>query len=160
MGGYHLVYSLYKTAIRQEMNSYLSVHPDSEYGSNFIFLAQDGNIKDPSFVWKENGKEFTYQGDWYDVVSLKKKGDSLQICCIKDGKENNLEKQFSRIHQTTNSGTTGKMVSMIKIFSLFYFPDNNKETAIAFQRQITYLKTINESLLNADSRVISPPPRC
>lgn len=42
------------------------------------------------FEWKENKKEFSWQGKMYDVLSLKASTDNIVIRCLADEKENEI----------------------------------------------------------------------
>lgn len=159
IGGYHLVYALYQSSIKQEMRAYLATHTDTRYGSYFNFKMEKNRIDDPLFNWEENNKEFRYKGEWYDVIAIQKSGDSIRISSIKDDRENRLEKQLAEIHQNKHNCSSTTSISFIKFFSLFYIP-GNMQKYITHSGVITYFLTDDRNCLSINCQVSTPPPRC
>lgn len=141
------------------MKAYLSQHNDSSYGSYLSFNIQNNTITDNDFKWEEEGEEFRYKGELYDVVSVKKSNSTITICCLKDGNENNLEKQVNSIHKNNNSKTSSSALSLLKFFSAFFMPDN--DSPIFYYSLDTQKGSIaNEASVTNNIEVIKPPPRC
>lgn len=159
IGGYYLIFSVYQQELKTEMKAYLKQNKSSQFGTRFEFDLNNNQIADTKFSWEEEGTEFRYQHELYDVVSLEKKDGKLILVCLKDNDENQLEKQLSEIHKG-NKPTNSKTAQIsIKFFSVFYLeklnnhflPGADKKAIIAFNDAKT---------MAIYSSIPLPPPRC
>lgn len=159
IGGYHLIYSLYQQELKIEMKAFLKQNKSAQFGTRFEFALNKDQITDTQFSWEEEGSEFRYQQELYDVVSLEKKAGKLVIVCLKDNDENQLEKQVNEIHKK-NKPSNGKTAqNSIKFFSVFYLEKPNHH----FQPTVDVKTSI--AFYDANARAIYfsmplPPPRC
>jgi len=71
-GGYQLIYCLYQQEMKTEMKAFLKQNKSSQFGTRFEFNLQVKQVVDEQFSWEEEGSEFRYRGEMYDVVSLEK----------------------------------------------------------------------------------------
>lgn len=145
--------------MKTEVKAYLKQNKSAQLGTRFEFALNNDQVTDNQFFWEEEGAEFRYQQELYDVVSLEKKEGKLILVCLKDNDENQLEKQVNEIHKK-NKPSNGKTAqNSIKFFSVFYLekldnhflPSANVKATIAFN--------------DANERAIYfsiplPPPRC
>ncbi len=141
------------------MRAYLQTHEDTRYVTYLSFPLVQNEIKDPAFQWEETGKEFSYQGEMYDVISVKTSNDSFHICAIKDDRENELEKQIASIRHTKNDSGSNPVFSLLKFFSAFDIAD----TAIVFPVTKCFTDHIAkpyDDLISSGTEIHSPPPRC
>ncbi|MCC6720869.1 MAG: hypothetical protein IT243_01600 [Bacteroidia bacterium] len=113
-----------------------------------------------SLNW-EHSKEFEYNGQMYDVVEKKFKGDTIYYWCWADNKETKLNKQLDKLllHAlgcNTNNKENQKRLSnfykslffeKFSIITQFYPPNKNKQKSICF---------INYISLSSQPKV--PPP--
>lgn len=140
------------------MRAYLKTHNDSRLGTYLGFRLVQNKINDPSFEWTETNTEFSYQGEMYDVVSIKTTRDSICICALKDNRENELDKQMAAIRHSRNDTGSHPVISLMKFFSAFTFSD----TGIVFPSYtaaVCYAVNPFMSILSGNSEILSPPPR-
>ena len=157
MGGYHLVYAAYQMGIKQEMKAYLKKHKDISYGSYFQFKLDKQRVQDASFEWQEENEEFRYHGEYYDIVSMQRNSDSIQICALKDGRENDLEKKIMAIPSQPDRGQSAS-ISFVKHFPAFYF----SRTSLVFSLHNThsvYPITTNMGMQTGSLDIHTPPPK-
>jgi hypothetical protein len=157
IGGYHLMYALHKQNIKAEMRQWVSSHKRSELGDRFSFVQNGDTISDPAFEWEETNTEFRYHGELYDVIQIRYDKDKVHIIALKDGKENELDKQLSALDAHRQGKQ--KAGSVFKFFSVFVsfegnrliFPENANQNKIpAGIAQLASLAT----------SIALPPPRC
>jgi len=141
------------------MRAYLQTHNDSRYGTYLNFALVENEIKDPSFEWEETDEEFSYQGEKYDVVSLKVSKDSIRICALKDDRENELDKQMAVIRHTTNDKGSDPVLSLVKFFSAFDITNSNIVFSPVTLINDFPVTPVHEHLY-AGTEIHSPPPRC
>jgi hypothetical protein len=139
------------------MRQWLSTHKRSELGDRFSFVQSGNNITDPAFEWEETNSEFRYHGELYDVIQIRYDKDKVHIIALKDGKENELDKQLSALDaHRQGKQRTG---SVFKFFSVFVscegnrliFPENASQDKIP--AGIAQLASLTTS-------IALPPPRC
>ena len=157
MGGYHLVYSLHKQELKNEMRAWLSAHAGAEVGDRFHFQLDKQNISNPSFTWEEQDQEFSYHGELYDVVTITYEKNSVTITALKDGRENELESQLAKLNRSTQGKNQQK--ALVKFFPV-YIHDTNSSIAITERALLTSHTALCDEPVCPSLAVIAPPPRC
>jgi len=106
-----------------------------------------------SLIIKPN-KEFIYQGEMYDVVRIKVRGDEIHYYCINDQKEKQLIATFNKNHDSKN-----ELEKKIKNSSIAkYFPQQSSFTMEEFSSSFAYgIIEINYKLGSISPP--SPPPK-
>jgi hypothetical protein len=140
------------------MRAYLQTHDDTRYGTYLIFPIVKNEVRDPDFEWEETNEEFSYHGELYDVVSVKITKDSIQICGLKDDRENGLEKQMANIRHSKHDTGANPILSLLKFFSAF----DQVSTGIVFLSNsmlIPYSLSPNPVYASCNTEINSPPPR-
>lgn len=138
------------------MRQWLSTHKRSELGNRFSFVQNGDHIADPAFKWEETNSEFRYQGELYDVIEISYDKGRVNIIALKDGKENELDKQLSALDAHRQGKQ--KSGSVFKFFSVFvscdgnqlFLPENAGENKIAAGVSRLVYQTFSIAL---------PPPR-
>ena len=158
IGGYHLVYTFYQYNLKQEMRAYLQTHDDARYGTYLSFPVVKNKIADPAFEWEETNKEFSYHGELYDVVAIKRTQDSIRICAMKDDRENDLEKQMAGIRHSKQERDSNPVLSLMKFFSVF---EQAGDEIVFLSRKIpvSYCVSPNRDYTSCHTEIHSPPPR-
>lgn len=108
------------------MKAYLKKNQVSKYGTRFEFSLENGNIQDDNFSWEEEGEEFRYHQELYDVVTIEREANKIRLICIKDNSENQLENQINEIHKIDKTGNSKNVLNNIKFFSVFYLEKQEK----------------------------------
>jgi hypothetical protein len=139
------------------MKAYLKEHHSSEFGSRLVFTLDQNKITDPNFTWEVENEEFRYRQDLYDVISVEKKAGKLEIVCLKDANENQLESQLNEIHKLNMNNSSKSSYSTIKFFSVFYFQQNNslEFTGNKVQNKLPFFSSV---LLTRVIDTLQPPP--
>lgn len=156
IGGYHLVILLHQTAIKNEMKTYLKANKNNQIGSSFVFDLVNNEIQDPHFSWEDNKAEFIYNHEWYDVIDISYKDQKIIVYALKDGQENELEKQLEKI-RPTNKSNARSIQHTIK-FSCFEVHQLTLSIqTISSFKEYNCFKQI--ALLNGLPRINIPPPK-
>lgn len=100
--GWYVMYLVSARQLKQEVKAYIHSHPGVADVA-FTFGLDKGKVTDHSFHWEENGKEFSFKGSMYDVVSMKKEKDKLVIKCIDDKKEKELKALMAKMNRKHKS---------------------------------------------------------
>lgn len=157
MGGYHLVYEVYRAGIKQDMRAYLKKHADTKMGEYLSFSARNHIIQAKEFDWEETDQEFSYLGSMYDVVNIRYTTDSVFICALPDNRENNLAEQLATLHKNSQDHHSASL-SLIKMFSVFIqtIPDNTTTFRLFRSVHISYPGI---AIHRTGADVQTPPPR-
>jgi len=157
-GGYHFACMVYQTYLKQEMKTYLQHTDNSAYGTHLCFSLTNGHVMDPAFVWEEENAEFRYRNEWYDVISVKIADGKVLICCLKDGNENEIEKQWNELHHKNKDSSSSVPLSLLKFnSSLLAFYEMQHRTY--YLQTCTYCLQHTSIFLNNIPEIQTPPPR-
>jgi hypothetical protein len=115
-------------------------------------------VNDPAFEWEETNEEFSYHGELYDVVSIKKTKDSIRICALKDDRENDLEKQIAGIRHSKQDKDANPVLSLMKFFSVFE-QTTNGIVFLSHNMPVLYCVSANPVYVSCNTEIHSPPPR-
>jgi hypothetical protein len=84
--GYFIVFKIVQSKIKHEMMSEIRNNLSDYNPAKLIFDAKT----EKEISWKEEGKEFEYKDQRYDIIKKVRDGESLIIYCIEDKKESML----------------------------------------------------------------------
>ena len=150
---------IYLQGLKTEMKAYIRETQSPKYGSKYIFALNNGKINDSAFSWEEVGEEFRYHQNLYDVISIKKTNNTIEIICLIDDNENQLESQMNQIHKLNKSNSSKTAENYFKFFSPFYFQKQNiNETT--FEEKFNLPYQFSSDLVYHFFDIHSPPPRC
>lgn len=159
MGGYHLLYMYHQQALKSEMKAFLKEHHSTRFGSKLVFELQAGKIQNTHFSWEEENEEFRYQNELYDVVSFEKTNNKIEIICIKDNDENQLENQLNEIRKLSKPNSTKTTHTTFKFFSVFYL-QKSQSVDLGLVKNNRVAHRFSSQLLDAYFDIQAPPPRC
>ncbi len=108
--GYYLLFELHKYQIKKEMKAIIQSNP-----ANFTILKIDDVENDKEFRWVHK-KEFRYKGSMYDIVRMKKNGNTTVFICIHDTRESKL---FAGLQRETENK---RHVALLDQVVLFFSP--------------------------------------
>jgi hypothetical protein len=160
-GGYFLIYAYQKMMIRQEVSTML--HSDHSVAQSFLtnFSFPSENFeqnKIAHFHWTEEGKEFSYDGHLYDVVSLHCNGSNTIITCINDKEETRLEDRLVKMSDNFNKKVNAKIPLILKLVSSnFICPQHASIYSVASQTVVHNLYPVNTFISIAPAISIPPP---
>lgn len=123
--------------------------PDS---SLEVIVAEQNN----SFRWEESGKEFSQDGQLYDVVKSVIKNGKTILYCINDVKEKELLHNFCK---ALKSGNNKKARQILKI-QISDFLADPFETGVKIKQTVSkkYF-CFNTDIVFCSKEINTPPPR-
>jgi hypothetical protein len=149
--GYYFVYSIQQHILKEEIEKELLSHlPDS---SLELVIAEDHNDK---LEWEEEEKEFSLNGEMYDVARIEKKDGKTLLYCINDEKEkqllDNLVKAVTKNHDSKKARNNIKPVLTDLFFTV------TLESPKIFSGSSTY-ELLDVSIISSFKEIKSPPPK-
>jgi len=141
-----------KQQIKQQVRLYIQHHPEN-IGTTFSFEMLNGKVANRDLCWIEKDKEFTLNGEMYDVISMSTENNKLTVHAINDKAEKKLKHAYQK-HQK------GKHQSSLSQFATVLFvteqPHLNFETPEIYLKKDYYYTHVGFTQLHLP--VIVPPP--
>lgn len=161
MGGYQLIMFGYQLGIKADMKVWLRQNRASGYNTVFSFAATNKAITDPSLRWEEEGEEFYYNGNMYDVVSIGYANGKATVYCINDKEENKLSRLADELRQKHSKESTDAKSIFRKILIIAFDLQQEPDTAMQVLVQKKILTQELRQWNNPVTDILSPPPeRC
>lgn len=110
-------------------------------------------------IWEDDHqKEFTLQGELYDVVRSSHENGRFYLYCINDKKEKELIDQYN--DQTKQNTSTEKKAKLSSHFSMSLFLSEKPEDPHSFsQLIINNYQTFASQIIPGISSITPPPPK-
>jgi len=149
LGGYHLWFYVWQNNNRKEIRKEIRMGLKEEDLSLIIV-----SIREESGIsWIEPGKEFSYQGEMYDVVKIKIKNQEKYYYCIRDSKEKQLIANYNK-----NDRSGKEAAKIIRKFNYQYIAEKNLPADPAYPLDIA-IPEISVFYASNIIEIKSPPPK-
>jgi len=150
--GFYLNFTIEQYRIKEEIKEKIINNlPDNELSIVKILSCDNEKI-----TWLEEGKEFRFNGNMFDVVKVKKSAGVTYYYCFNDENESrlflNLDKLVKDQTDNSQSKTTQKKQEITYYFNEILFSQYLAETPIIYFNYPTSYQSITRE-------VLSPPPR-
>jgi hypothetical protein len=150
---FYPIFYFQQNAVKSEMSDLIRLHGYKAFDV-FNFTAQEAS----AIRWMDDGKEFIYKGDIYDVIEVAVKKDSCKIIALADKKEKQL---FNLLAQSEDHVPVSKK-SLHFIFNLISnsipasfictIIPNGSENHFSLFSETFYTDPVSE--------ICAPPPEC
>jgi hypothetical protein len=150
--GFYLNFTIERYRLKEEIKEkIISSLPENE-----LIQLKLSSVENKKLIWMEEGKEFRYNGNMYDVVKIKRSSGITFYFCFNDEKESkiltNLEKLVKDQTDSSPSRTTHKKHTITYFFQSLLFTQCLTVTPVLFFDSPTRYKSVT-------SDILSPPPR-
>jgi hypothetical protein len=149
-GGLFMVLKMQQYAAKAVMQSSISCEANI---SRHLRIYGDDYIK--SIV---DNKEIFYQGKLYDVISMAKGADSVDLTVIQDEKEGSIFKRIKYLFTSSEDSNKKTPQELIRLLSLDYLQTSHPYISIVFYPYITYKTPFVEGVIIRSTEVFLPPP--
>jgi hypothetical protein len=150
--GLYLNFEVARFSIKEEIKEKI-IHNLPESELSLIKIPSGTHEK---IIWMEEGREFKYQGNMFDVVRICKKADTTYYSCFSDVKESkllaNLDKLVKEQTDNSRSKTNQKKQEITYFFQKPLSTQSLTEITVSYFHFSSRYKSINTD-------VLSPPPR-
>jgi hypothetical protein len=154
IGGYYPVFKLSQWEVRKEMKRKLKLGvPEKEL--HHI----NANLK---VEWVEEGREFRYHGEMYDIIRTETVNDKPVFVCISDEEEESLFSQLDRIVDDEldhgNSPAKQKGNLLIKVLAgLTYLTPENYALTVSSGQHCSNFRYNSLYHFNFSAEILHPP---
>lgn len=148
IGGYFLYFTYLKSVIQKDIKAQIRKGLKEE-DLTLIVVTDEISLK-----WLKEGKEFSCNGDMFDVVKKKTEGDSTYYYCINDTKEKHLIADFLKTDKAKQRSDN----ILKKVISIIYLPSKFETTQIidSGNYQFNFTDSVYQSI---KMDVTLPPPK-
>jgi len=134
---------------------------DNDNKDQITLIVQDKSILPEGYQWEEKGREFSYKGMFYDIVSIEKTSKGWVIKAASDEEEAAIVANQHKVHHSskaTKSTPTSSKVKLNLSFAVYKYDQlyDYKHSAI-IQNKIGYL-FYTTPILNRYTGEIAHPP--
>ena len=124
-------------------------------------LVKDKSILPEGYQWEEKGREFSYKGMFYDIVSIKQTKEGWVIKAASDEEEAAIVANQQKLHHLNKEAESKSTSSKIKLnLSLAVYECSSFNTQSLFNYTLLKKKypTLTTPILSSYSGDISHPP--
>ena len=124
-------------------------------------LVKDKSILPEGYQWEEKGREFSYKGMFYDIVSIKQTKEGWVIKAASDEEEAAIVANQQKLHHLNKEAESKSTSSKIKLnLSLAVYECSSFNTQSLFNYTLLKKKypTLTTPILSRYSGAISHPP--
>ena len=157
--GYHFIFQMQQHQVKEDMKEYLSSSKDIQNAVELRFsLADASSIS--KLKWEEE-KEFTYNGEMYDVIKKENANGELVIQCIKDKKETHLVNNYEKVSKETQGDplSKNKSTGLLKLITgIFIYTEQPVLSLPSFINNKNE-KILCDALSSGSKEILIPPPQ-
>lgn len=151
--GYYILTSYQQYQVKKEVKRQLlasSLH-ESEMD---IFVLQEFNDK---LQWEEEGREFYFEGEMYDVVRTKEQNGKTVLYCLKDKKEKELLDHLVKLVKDNRKNSRSGKTIKIPV-NTYEAPVTDIKLGLTLQHKQQYV-CFASPLFSSVKEIHGPPPK-
>lgn len=142
-----------------EYNS--DVDSGDDRGDYITILVKDKSVLPKGYHWEEKGREFSFNGMFYDIFSIEQTKEGWVIKAASDKEEAAIVANQHKVHdlnKETTSKTTSSKIRLNLILALFECPLFNNAIFCNYTLQKKKYPFLTTPILSRYSGLISHPP--
>ena len=124
-------------------------------------LVKDKSILPQGYQWEEKGREFSYKGMFYDIVSIKQTKEGWVIKAASDEEEAAIVANQQKVHHLNKEAESKSTSSKIKFnlsLAVYECPSFNTQSLFNYTLLKKKYPTLTTPILSSYSGDISHPP--
>ena len=134
---------------------------DNDNKDQITLLVKDKSILPEGYQWEEKGREFSYKGMFYDIISIEKTKEGWVIKAASDEAEAAIVANQNKVNHLNKEAESKSSSSKIKLslsLAVYECPSFNKLILINFTLLKKKYSSYATSILSSYSTDISHPP--
>ncbi len=124
-------------------------------------IVKDRSILPEGYQWEEKGREFSYKGMFYDIVSIEKTKEGWIIKAASDEAEAAIvanQHKLNHLNKEAESKSSSSKIKLSLSLALYECPSFNKQSLINYTLLKKKYSSYATSILSSYSTDISHPP--
>lgn len=143
--------------VKHQMKERMEAEIDQNDLQRIEFALVDGQIADPQFAYRDGGKEFEYQGHYYDIFKQAITAGKIQFWVIADELEDQLLAKMLSKGQHEGASTVAAK-TFLKFFAKS-FPNPCAATIYPPRDQMPIALIVQAPIQAPAQDIVIPPPR-
>jgi hypothetical protein len=134
---------------------------DDDRDNQITLVVKDKSVLPEGYQWEEKGREFSYKGMFYDIVSIKKTNEGWVIKAASDEEEAAIVANQQKVHHLNKEAESKSSSSKIKLnLSLSVYECSSFNTQRLFNNILLKKKypSLTTSILSSYSGKVPHPP--
>ena len=134
---------------------------DEYSGDQITITVKDKSILPEGYQWEEKGREFSYKGMFYDIVSIKKSKEGWVIKAVSDEEEAAIVANQHKAQHLNNEAGSKSSTSKIKLnlsLAVYECPSFNTQSLINYTLLKKKYPLLTTPILSSYLGDISHPP--
>ncbi len=131
------------------------------FSDQITITVKDKSILPEGYQWEEKGREFSYKGMFYDIVSIKQTKEGWEIKAASDEEEAEIVANQHKAHQLNNEAESKSSPSKIKLnlsLAVYECPSFNPQGLFNYTLLKKKYPFLTTPILSSYSGEVSHPP--
>ena len=136
-------------------------HTDIHNSEQITLIVKDKSILPKGYQWEEKGREFSYKGMFYDIVSIKQTKEGWVIKAASDEEEAAIVANQHKLNHLDKEAQSKSSPSKIKLnlsLAVYECPTFNKQDLFNYTLLKKKYPSLTTPILSSYSGAISHPP--
>jgi len=136
-------------------------HSNNQSGDQITLIVKDKSILPEGYQWEEKGREFSYKGMFYDIVSIEQTKKGWVIKAVSDEEEAAIVANQNKVQHLDKEAQSKSSASKIKLnlsLAVYECPSFNSQGLFSYtliKKKYPFLTT---PILSSYSGEVSHPP--
>jgi hypothetical protein len=134
---------------------------DDDRDNQITIVVKDKSILPEGYQWEEKGREFSYKGMFYDIVSIKQTKEGWVIKAASDEEEAEIVANQNKVHHLNKEAESKSSSSKIKLnlgFAIYECPSFNTKSLFNYTLSKMKYSLLTTPILSSYFGDISHPP--
>ena len=150
--GFYMSFSIQRSVIRKQVSRYDKFEKGEEISRLVFTLAEYNALR--KF---DGGKEFSWQGNMYDVIERKAEGNRIVLTVYLDHKETSLIHKFLSVFEEETDGEEDDN-TLSSTIDLPEYVSSESQFTFHVSESAFHLSQQASRTLTTDADILSPPP--
>jgi hypothetical protein len=137
------------------------MHGNSHNSDQITITVNDKSILPEGYQWEEKGREFSYKGMFYDIVSIKKTNEGWVIKAASDEEEAAIvanQHKAQHLNKEAGSKSSSSKIKLNLSLAVFECPSFNSQSLFNHTLLKKKYPSLTTSILSSYSGEVSHPP--
>jgi hypothetical protein len=136
-------------------------HSNNQSGDQITLVVKDKSILPEGYQWEEKGREFSYKGMFYDIVSIEQTKEGWVIEAASDEEEAAIVANQNKVQNLDKEAQSKSSSSKIKLnlsLAVYECPSFSTQSLINYTLLKMKYPSLTTPILSSYSGAISHPP--
>jgi hypothetical protein len=136
-------------------------HSNNQSGDQITIFVKDKSVLPEGYQWEEEGREFSYEGMFYDIVSIEQTKEGWVIKAASDEEEAAIvanQHKAQHLNTEAESKSTSSKIKLNLSLAVYECPSFNTQSLFNYTLLKKKYPSLTTPILSSYSGAISHPP--